>query len=59
MRALGLASYGTIYLMHRRFFRSARVSGAKAVSGWVPGIAAVVAGYAANAAFLTWLLKHH
>jgi len=59
MRALGLATCGAIYVMHRRFFRSAKVSGAREVSGWVPGIAAVVAGIAANATFVTWLLKHH
>ncbi len=59
MRALGLVVYGAIYLMHRRFFRSARVSGAKEIPGWVPGIAAVAAGFAANAGFVTWLLEHH
>lgn len=59
MRALGLATYGAIYIMHRRFFRSARVSGAKEIPGWTPGIAAVVAGYAASAAFVSWLLTHH
>lgn len=59
MRALGLASCGAIYLMHRRFFRSARVSGAKEIPGWVPGLAAVAAGYAANASFVSWILKHH
>lgn len=59
MRALGLATYGAIYLMHRRFFRSARVSGAKEIPGWVPGIAAVAAGFAANATFVSWILKHH
>lgn len=59
MRALGLATYGAIYLMHRRFFRSARVSGAREIPGWVPGLAAVVAGYAANAAFVSWILEHH
>ena len=59
MRASGLLTFGAIYLMHRRFFRSARVSGAKGIPGWVPGIAAVVAGIAANFAFVSWLLKHH
>ena len=59
MRALGLSTCGAIYLMHRRFFRSARVSGAKQVSGWIPGVIAIAAGFAANAAFVTWLLKHH
>ena len=59
MRALGLATYGAIYLMHRRFFRSARVSGAKEIPGWIPGIAAIAAGMFANATFVSWLLKHH
>ena len=59
MRALGLLAFGAIYLMHRRFFRSAKVSGAREIPGWVPGIAAVAAGIAANAAFVSWLLKHH
>jgi hypothetical protein len=59
VRAFGLLAYGAIYLMHRQFFRSARISGAKEISGWVPGIAAVVAGLAANFAFVSWLLKHH
>ncbi len=59
MRALGLVVYGAIYIMHRRFFRSARVSGAKEVPGWIPGIAATAVGFAANATFVTWLLKHH
>jgi hypothetical protein len=59
MRAMGLLTCGAIYLMHRRFFRSAKVSGAKEIPGWVPGIAAVIAGIAANGAFVSWLLKHH
>lgn len=59
MRAFGLVSYGAIYLMHRQFFRSARVSGAKGIPGWVPGIAAIVSGFVANATFVSWLLKHH
>ena len=59
MRALGLATYGAIYVMHRRFFRAARVSGAGEIPGWVPGTVALVAGVAANAAYVSWLLKHH
>jgi hypothetical protein len=59
MRAMGLLTCGAIYLMHRWFFRSAKVTGAKEIAGWVPGIAAVVAGIAANGAFVSWLLKHH
>ena len=59
MRVLGLVTCGAIYLMHRQFFRSARVSGAKENPGWVPGLVAFAAGMAANAAFVSWLLKHH
>jgi hypothetical protein len=59
LRALALACFGAIYFMHRRFFRSARVSGVKPLSSWVPGIAAVLLGYFANQAFIDWILKHH
>lgn len=59
MRALGLATYGAIYIMHRRFFRSAKVSGAREIPGWVPGAGALVAGIAANIAFVSWLIEHH
>jgi hypothetical protein len=59
LRALGLATFGMIYLMHRPFFRAAEVAGTDELPGWRPGIAAVLAGMAANYAFLEWLLKHH
>ncbi len=59
LRGLGLAIFGAIYLMHRRFFRSARVSGLKALPSWPVGIASVLCGWAANAALLMWILKHH
>jgi hypothetical protein len=59
LRGLGLLAFGAIYLMHRQFFRSARISGTKEITGWVPGITGLVAGFGANAAFVTWLLKHH
>jgi hypothetical protein len=59
LRGLGLAIFGAIYLLHRRFFRSARVSGVKALPSWPVGIAAVLSGWAANAALLVWILKHH
>lgn len=58
LRALGIACFGAIYLMHRGFFRAARVSGLKPLAGWIPGIAAVLAGYLANVAFATWI-QHH
>jgi hypothetical protein len=59
LRALALACYGAIYLMHRKFFRAAQVSGIKPRSSWVPGIAALLLGYLANRAFIDWILKHH
>jgi hypothetical protein len=59
MRAMGLACFGTIYLMHRQHYRAASISGTDPLPGWVPGIAAVVVGLAANAAFLAWLKGHH
>jgi len=59
LRALGLGCFGAIYLMHRRFFRAAQVAGAESLQGWIPGIAAVVLGFAANTAFIAWILKHH
>ncbi len=59
MRALGIASFGAIYLLHRRFYRAARVSGLKPLPGWVPGIAAVVLGVATNSAFAAWFIAHH
>jgi nitroreductase len=58
MRTFGLATCGAIYFMHRRFFRSARVSGAREKAGWIPGFVAFGAGMAANAVFVSWLLKH-
>ena len=59
LRALGLACFGAIYLLHRRFFRAARISGVKPVPSWPLGLAAVVIGWLANAAVLQWILKHH
>jgi len=59
LRGLGLASFGAIYLLHRRFFRAARVSGVKTLPSWPLGIAALVTGWAANAALMGWILKHH
>ena len=59
LRVLGLLSFGAIYLMHRHFFRAARIVGSDGLSGWRPGIAAVLLGIWANATFVQWLLKHH
>ena len=58
LRALGIACFGAVYFMHRGFFRAARVSGVRPRPGWLPGIAAVVAGMATNIAFTAWI-QHH
>lgn len=59
LRALALLCFGAIYFMHRKFFRTAQVSGVKPLSAWVPGLAAVILGYLANLGFIDWILKHH
>lgn len=58
VRAAGLACFGAIYLMHRQQYRAAAISGMDPLPGWVPGIAAVVVGLLANAAFASWLKGH-
>jgi hypothetical protein len=58
LRAFGIACFGAIYFLHRAYFRSARVSGVTPRPGWIPGIAAVLAGVAANVAFGRWILQH-
>jgi len=50
VRALGLACFAAIYLMHRQHYRAARISGVQPVAGWVPGIIAFIIGLLANAA---------
>lgn len=59
LRGLGLACFGATYFLHRRFFRAARVSGVETLPSWPVGIAALVTGWAANAALMGWILKHH
>jgi hypothetical protein len=59
VRTFGIATFGAIYLAHRRFFRAAQVSGVKPLPGWLPGIVATSAGYFSMAAFTTWILEHH
>jgi hypothetical protein len=58
LRGLGLACTGAIYFVHRGYFRAATVAGVASLQGWVPGIAAVVAGVVANIAFVRWILQH-
>ena len=55
VRAVGLACFGAIYLMHRQQYRAARISCVDPLPGWIPGIAAVVVGLLANSAFDSWL----
>lgn len=59
VRALGLACFAAIYLMHRQHYRAAQVTGAASLPGWVPGIAAFLVGLAANAAMAKLLAGHH
>jgi len=58
LRAMGIVCFAATYLLHRGYFRAARVSGLVPLKGWVPGIAAVLAGFAANIAFVGWI-EHH
>lgn len=58
VRALGLACFGAFFFVHRTYFRSAQVSGVTPIAGWKPGIAAVLAGWAANIAMAA-LIEHH
>ena len=46
----GLATFGVIYAVHRKYYRNMELIGLKAPSGWLPGIAAIVLGAAAWAA---------
>jgi len=59
LRAMAMACFGAIYLMHRKFFRAARVSGAKSLSSWVTGIVSTLVGFLSNTAFIAWILTHH
>jgi hypothetical protein len=44
-----------IYLLHYRSYRSMRLLGVKAPSGWVPGIIAIVIGFGVTTAFMAIL----
>jgi hypothetical protein len=55
MRAVALLAFGAAWLMHRRFYRAAAISGTDERSGWVPGIATGVIGALASGAFLRWI----
>jgi hypothetical protein len=59
LRAFGLATFFAIWFMHRRFFRTAQVTGTKPLSSWLPGVVAFGLGYLANQAFLVWIMSHH
>lgn len=59
LRALSLGVFGGIYLMHRKFYRAARVSGVTPRPSWIPGIASVILGFWANTTFINWFLAHH
>ncbi|MDF3019450.1 MAG: hypothetical protein K0Q92_753 [Steroidobacteraceae bacterium] len=57
VRLLGLACFAAIYLLHRQHYRAAQVSGVDSLSGWAPGIAAVVVGLLANGSFAAWMAR--
>jgi hypothetical protein len=59
LRVFALGCHFAIYLMHRKFFRAAQVSGVDPLPGWIPGTIALVAGNIANQAFIRWILPHH
>ncbi len=44
-----------IYLLHYRSYRSMRLLGLKAPSGWVPGLIAIVIGVAVTSGFVAIL----
>jgi len=58
LRAFGLATYFAIWFVHRRFFRTAQVTGTEPLSGWLPGVIAFGLGFLANHAFLSWIIGH-
>ncbi|MFB9243593.1 hypothetical protein IV454_28330 [Massilia antarctica] len=53
-RALAMALFGVVYLMHRKQHRSAVLFGAKPPAPWIPAIACGVLGYG-----MTWLVLHY
>jgi hypothetical protein len=59
LRSFGLLTCFAIWLLHRRFFRTAQVTGTKSLSGWLPGLIAFGAGFGANQAFFAWIMGHH
>ncbi len=57
LRAAGLVCFAAFYALHRQYYRAGQVSGVEPLSGWIPGLVALVAGVLANMAFIDWLLK--
>lgn len=45
-RLMAVGFFGLVYMMQRRHFRSMMLLGLQPKSGWLPGIAAVIAGIA-------------
>lgn len=44
LRAMGIAFFGLIYLLHRRYYRNMTLLGVQPAPGWVVGIVAIVLG---------------
>ncbi len=47
-QALGLAFFGLVFLLHRRFYKAAEMAGQESPSPWIPGVAASVVGGAVS-----------
>ena len=61
LRALGLGCFGAIYFVHRRFFRSARVSGVRGAAELspVPALPRWCSGLGGKCTLCCRILKHH
>ena len=55
VRLVGLAMFGVIYLIHRRYYRSMEMMGITPPSGWVPGVAAILGGVIVMSVLGEWL----
>jgi hypothetical protein len=49
---LSFMFFGGIYLLHRTNYRNMEIMGLQPPPGWVPGLVAVIVGWAAAAAFM-------
>lgn len=54
-RVVGLLFFGAIYLLHKRYYRGARVMGLGAANGILIGILAIATGILVRVAFQEWI----